>query len=145
MQRSGSGNVGRAASGKMMSSLSRPGSVNDHTSGLSRPGSQERLHRTISPQGSSSQLLSHRVLSRQGSREEVMESTIGRKGSRENDLAGRPVAKVKTNFLGANSNTVTDVHLIVSCETQLGDKVLATGSIPAMGNWDPRQVRGFRV
>ena len=48
------------------------------------------------------------------------------------------VSKVATNF-STSLNAVTNVHLKVSCQTQLGDRVIVTGSIPALGNWDPRQ------
>jgi len=82
------------------------------------------------------------VLSRQGSREDVSgnasPAVLSRPGSRENDLAGRPVAKVNASYLCGHENATTAVHLTIAVETELGDRIIATGSIPAMGNWDPR-------
>ncbi len=49
------------------------------------------------------------------------------------DLAGRPQVKVKTSFLSGHEKSVTAVSLVVAVDTSPGDRVCATGSIPALG------------
>ena len=46
---------------------------------------------------------------------------------------GRPVAKVNASYLCGHENATTAVHLTIAVETELGDRIIATGSIPAMG------------
>lgn len=126
-------------------SLSRPGSrtlsrsgssdsAQGRQAGLQQGMQQASLLRSGSPGSSQA---SFKVLSRQGSREDVDPSKDT--FARDKELEGRPVVKVKPSFLSGNADAVTSVDLVIWAETQLGDRLIATGSIPAMGNWDPHQ------